>query len=119
MLNIPVEKSLTAIQEKIEEQAKEGKLPENFKDYYNIWIKILESHYMSLFNMPEYIQSLSKTFNAVGGLASWPGRKCLTDVRDLPIPTNKDMDELYKEFYALKKNVKEMAKKIKKLESLT
>jgi hypothetical protein len=44
----------------------------------------------------------------------------LVDVlQSLPIPTNREMDELYKEFHALKKTVKEMAKKIKKLESST
>lgn len=119
LLNIPVQKSVTAIQEKIEEQAKEGKLSENFKDYYNIWIKILESHYMSLFKMPEYIQSLKRTFSAAEE-SKLARDKVLTDVLGFfPIPTNKDMDELYKEFYALKKTVKEMAKKIKKLESST
>jgi hypothetical protein len=31
----------------------------------------------------------------------------------LPIPTNKEMDELYKEFHLLKKRVKELEKQIK------
>ena len=35
----------------------------------------------------------------------------------LPIPTNKEMDELYRDLYTLKKQVKESAKKISKLES--
>jgi len=37
----------------------------------------------------------------------------------LPLPNNKEMDELYKEIHVLKKTVKEMAKKLKKLESTT
>ena len=35
----------------------------------------------------------------------------------IPVPTNKEMDELYKEFHVLKKTVKEMAREIKKLKS--
>ncbi len=34
----------------------------------------------------------------------------------LPIPTNKDMDELYKEFHVLKKRVREHAKRMERLE---
>ncbi|MGA2401190.1 MAG: poly(R)-hydroxyalkanoic acid synthase subunit PhaE [Syntrophobacteraceae bacterium] len=65
LLNIPVQKSVAAMQEKIEEQASEGKLSENFKDYYNMWIKVLEGHYMTLFKLPEHVRSLNRTFNAV------------------------------------------------------
>jgi hypothetical protein len=46
--------------------------------------------------------------------------KVLTDMLQfLPVATNRDVDELYKEFYGLKKTVKELAKKFEKLESLT
>jgi len=31
----------------------------------------------------------------------------------LPVPTNKEMDELYKEFHLLKKRVNELEKKVK------
>jgi polyhydroxyalkanoate synthase subunit PhaE len=117
VLNLPVEKSLRVMQEKLEESAKEGKLSENFKDYYNMWIKILEGHYMTLFQSPEYVQMLGKTMGAV---EEWKAarEKVLVDILQfLPVPTKKDMDELYKELYELKKTVKEMAKRAKKSKS--
>ena len=119
MLHVPVEKSLRVMQEKLEEQAKEGKLSENFKDYYNMWIKILEGHYMTLYQSPEYAQCMGRTLNAVEEFKGAQERVLVDMLQSLPIPTNKEMDELYKEFYVLKKTVKEMAKKVKKLESLT
>jgi class III poly(R)-hydroxyalkanoic acid synthase PhaE subunit len=119
LLGLPVEKSLRVMQEKIEEEAKEGKLSENFKDYYDMWIKILEGHYMTLFKSPEYIRVQSRTLNAIEEYKA-AREKVLVDILQfLPIPTNRDMDELYKEFHELKKTVKELAKKFKKLESLS
>lgn len=119
LLNLPVEKSLKAMEEKIEEQTKEGKLSENFKDYYNMWVKILEGHYMTLFKLPEYTQCLSRTTSAVEEY-KLAMDKVMTDVlQSFPIPTNKEMDELYKELHILKKTVKEMAKEVKKLKSQT
>jgi polyhydroxyalkanoate synthase subunit PhaE len=119
MLSLPVEKSVKVMQEKLEEQAAEGKVSENFKDYYNMWIKILEGHYMTLYQSPEYAQCMVRTMTAVQEFKLGQ-QDVLTDMlQSLPIPTNKEMDELYKEFYVLKKTVKEMAKKVKKLESLT
>jgi polyhydroxyalkanoate synthesis regulator phasin len=35
-------------------------------------------------------------------------------LQNLPIPTNKDMDELYKDLYILKKRVKELERKVKR-----
>lgn len=119
LLNLPVEKSIKAMQEKIEEQAKDGKLSENFKDYYNMWIKILEGHYMILYKSPEYLQSLGRILNAVDEYKAARDNVLVDVLQFLPIPTNKEMDELYKEFHVLKKTVKEMAKKVKKLESST
>jgi len=119
LLGLPVEKSLRVIQEKIDEQVKEGKLSENFKDYYNMWIKILEGHYMTLFKSPEYIKILGRTVNVTEEYKA-AREKVLTDMLQfLPVATNRDVDELYKEFYGLKKTVKELAKKFEKLESLT
>lgn len=114
----PVERSVKAMQEKIEEQAKEGKLSENFKDYYNMWIKILEADYMTLYKTPEYIESMGRALSAVEGYKVARDDLLVDVLQILPIPTNKDMDELYKEFHVLKKTVREMAKQLKKFESM-
>jgi len=119
LLNIPVEKSLHEMEEKIAELSEEGKLSENFKDYYNMWIKSLEGHYMTLFKLPEYVECLGKTMNASQDYKVAREKVLIDLLQILPVPTNRDMNELYKEFYVLKKKVKAMAKKIEKSESLT
>jgi len=108
IIYVPLEKSVKVMQDKFEDLAREGQLSENFKDYYNMWIKILEGHYMTLFKSPEYLQSLSKTLTAVADYKT-AQHQMLTDLlQALPIPTHRDMDDLSKELYLLKKRVKEL-----------
>jgi len=61
LLYLPVTHSLTAMQEKMGEMMESEALPEDAKAYYRMWIKLLEGHYMTLFQSPEYIQMLGKT----------------------------------------------------------
>jgi class III poly(R)-hydroxyalkanoic acid synthase PhaE subunit len=102
----PLEKSFLTLQDKIQELAEEDSLPENGKDYYNLWIKILEGHYMTLYKTPEYTQTLADV------LVKYENYKAIRDavlqdaLSTLPIPTQKEMDELYKEIYLLKKRIK-------------
>ncbi len=110
LLGQPMEKSFKVFQEQLSTLADEGKLPDKSKDYYRMWIKILEGHYMTLFQSPEYIQSLCDTLGALGDFTA--ARHKLTEdmLQGLPIPTQKEMDELYKEIYLLKKRVKMLEK---------
>jgi polyhydroxyalkanoate synthase subunit PhaE len=119
MLKTPVEQSLGVMEEKLKDLAKDEKLPENFKDYYNMWIKVLEEHYMTLYKTPEYVECLGKTLNAVQDFKEAREKVMMDLLQFLPIPTNRDMNALYKELYELKKKVKGMAKKLEKSDSLT
>lgn len=112
LLYLPMEKSSRITQEKIEELTREGKIPENLREYYLMWLKILEGHYMTLFKSPEYTQVLNKTLNAMEEFMV-ARQEMLQDImQTLPVATNKEMNELYKELYLLKRKVKELAKKV-------
>ena len=118
MLYLPMEKSLQVMQVKLEELSREGKLSENFKDYYNMWIKILEGHYMTLFKSPEYTRALSKLLTVTEDFKMAKQEVLIDFLSNLPIPTHKDMDELCKEIYLLKKKVRALEKKVNGSESL-
>lgn len=119
MLSLPIEKSVRVMEEKIEEHFREGKLSENFKDYYDQWIKVLEGHYMTLFKSAEYLQSLSKVLDASANHKAARHRFFMDLLQTLPIPTNKDMDALYKEIYQLKKTVKQLERRLAEQEAST
>jgi class III poly(R)-hydroxyalkanoic acid synthase PhaE subunit len=107
-LYLPLKKSLRAMQGIRE--------AEDFKEYYRQWLKILEGYYMNLLKSPEYNRTLSHTLNALEDF-NLAKQELLSDaLQALAIPTQRDMDDLYREIYLLKKKVKELAKKLAQLE---
>ena len=111
LLNLPISRSLTVMQKKLGEMAEKEKLPEDAKTYYQMWIKILEGHYMTLFQSPEYIQTLGKTLETMSAFSMAKNDVIEDMFNSLPIPKQKDVDELYQELYLLKKRVKALEKK--------
>jgi len=110
LIFLPVEKTFKVLHQQLSDQAREGKLPENSNDYYKLFIKILEGHYMSLFKSPEYITAMSKTLEVLEDFVA--ARNTITQdiLNTLSMPNQKDLDELYKELYHLKKRLKILEK---------
>jgi hypothetical protein len=106
-----MEKSTQVMQEKVAEMADEGQLPENPKVYYQMWIKILEGHYMTLLKSPEYTNKMDTTLGAFENFVASKNEILQDFLQTLPVPTDKDMDELYQEIYLLKKRMREHEKK--------
>jgi len=113
ILYAPMEKASKVLQEKIKTMAEEGKPPKEAKEVYNIWIKILEGHYLSLFKTDLYLNSLHKTLNTMEDFLLAKDKTLRDFLMLIPVPTNQEMDDLYKEFHILKKRVKELEKKVK------
>lgn len=110
LLYLPIEKSAKVLQQNLEELTKKGKLPESSQDYYRIWIRLLEGHYMTLFKSPEYAESLRDTLNALEDYLAARELMLQDLLQSVPVPTNREMDELYREIYHLKKKVKRLEK---------
>lgn len=112
MLYLPMEKAFKSLQEKLVEMtAEEGALDQKSKTYYNLWIKLLEGHYMELFKEPEFVMGLSKTLEAFEDCTE--SRQAVVNdlLKMFDIPTQNDLDELYKEIYHLKKRLRASEKK--------
>jgi polyhydroxyalkanoate synthesis regulator phasin len=116
VLYLPMEKSFKVLQEKLRVMAQDGVLPKEAKEHYAMWVKILEGHYMSLFKSKEYTDALHNTINKMEDFVLAKNDAMRDVMQFLPVPTNKEMDELYKEFHSLKKRVKELEKKIEELQ---
>lgn len=111
LLALPVSRSFNVLQAELGELAEKGELPEDSKVYYNLWIKILEGHYMTLFQSPEYISALGKTLAAMAEFTQARDDLVEDFLAVLPIPRQKEVDELYEEIYRLKKRIKTLEKK--------
>ena len=117
LLAVPMEKSFIEMRERLDKLREQGELADDFKVYYGMWIKVLESHYMSLFKTEEYSKALSRLLDETAAFKI-TGNDVLTEFLEfLPIPTNREMDEVYKELYTLKKQTRQANKKISNLEA--
>ena len=113
VLSLPIEKSFNVLQENLQKMAQEGNMPKETKEHYAMWVKILEGHYMTLFKSREYVDELHNTINKLEDYILAKNDMMQDFLQFFPVPTNKEMDVLYKEFHLLKNRVKELEKKIK------
>jgi hypothetical protein len=110
LLYLPVEKSFKVLQDQVAQMAEGGELPEKTKEYYRIWVKILEGHYMTLFKSPEYNQTLRRILDSLGDYMVARQEILQDAMQALPVPSQKEMDELYREIYLLKKRITALEK---------
>jgi hypothetical protein len=106
----PMERSFKVLQDKYLELAEKNELSDNAKDYYQLWIQILEKDYAGFFKSSEYLEALGKTTKSMADFKAKRDEIIQDLLADLPIPSERDMDELYKEIYRLKKRVRDLEK---------
>jgi hypothetical protein len=111
LFSVPVEKSLQVMNRKMAEMAKEGTVPEDSRELYKMWIKVLEGHYMTLFQSAEYTSAMAKTIDALNTFINARQKVMDTILQFVPLPSQKEMDEMYKEIYHLKKRLRALEKK--------
>ena len=116
LLYLPIEKTSRVFQEKLVQMAETDSLPDDPKIYYQQWIKILEGHYMTLFQSEEYLRTLGKTLNAMNDFIKAREDVIEDAMKALPVPTNSEMDGLYKEIYRLKRRVRVLEKELNQKE---
>lgn len=111
LLYLPVEKSLEVLQESLKQKAEAGALPKTSKEFYQEWIKILEGHYMTLFKSEEYTGVLKNTLDVMEEFLEKRKRLVSDWARLFCLPTQDEMDALYKEIYLLKKRLRVLEKR--------
>lgn len=110
ILYLPMEKSFKVFQEKLQQMAEEGNIPTGTKENYAMWLKILEGHYMNLFKSADYTEALHRVLKRFEDFMIVRNETLQDYLQMLPVVTNKDIDDLYKEFHLLKKRVRELEK---------
>jgi polyhydroxyalkanoate synthase subunit PhaE len=110
LLALPLGRSLSVLQEKITTLAEEGALPEDSKAYYDMWIKVLEGHYMTLFQTPEYMESLAQTLNCMSAFKNARNAVIEDLLKGLPVPAQSEIDDLSEEIHRLKRRLRNLEK---------
>ena len=112
----PFEKTNRVMQDKIKKMLEGGEIVEDPKQVYNDWIKVLESHFMDMLKSKEYTDVLN---NTITSLAAYKGVKnSVTDIflKEMQIPTGREMDEVYKDIYNMKKKIRDLSRQVAKLQ---
>ena len=110
ILSVPVSRSFVVLQEQVGELADKGELPEDGRAYYDMWIKVLEGHYMALFQTPEYTDILGKTLKSLTEYKTTRNAVIEDMIGGLPIPTRSEIDSLYQEIHRLKRRLRALEK---------
>ena len=110
VFSLPISNSVAVMQEKLGEMAENGALPDDSQKYYQLWIKILEGLYMKLFQSPEYNQVLANTLNAISDFSATKDAVLQDMMSVLPVPSRKEIDDLEREVYELKKRIRTIEK---------
>jgi ATP-dependent Lon protease len=112
MLSMNMEESFRIMQDSMDKSKEEGKQPKDLKEYYLIWLKILENNNKDLLKSPQYTEIMNKTLVAMEDFLK-ARQDALQDVlQTIPVATKKEMDQLSKQIYLLNKQVKELTKKV-------
>jgi class III poly(R)-hydroxyalkanoic acid synthase PhaE subunit len=110
LLALPLSRSFTVLQEQVADLAEKGELPEDSRAYYDMWIKVLEGHYMTLFQTPEYIETLTRTLNSLSAFRTSRDAVIEDMLSGLPVPVQSEIDDLYEEIHHLKRRLRALEK---------
>jgi hypothetical protein len=112
LLGMPFGHSMQVMQDKLIELAEKGELSDDTRAYYQMWVKILEGHFMRLFQTPEYVETLARTVNALADFAAARDAAMEDIIGMLPVARKSEMDDMARELYELKKRLRTFEKKI-------
>lgn len=110
LLGLPFKRTLQVMQEKLGEMAATDGLPEDSKVYYNMWVKVLEGHYMNLFQTPEYAETLTRTINTLADFSAARNAMLEDMLHTLPVAKRTELDDMARELYELKRRVRQLEK---------
>jgi hypothetical protein len=113
MLSLPFSHALQVMQEKLGQMAEKGELADDTKFYHNMWIKELEGHFMTLFQTPEYIDTLTRTINSMADFVAARDTAMEDLLGALPVAKKSDLADMARELYTVKKRLRMLEKNCK------
>lgn len=113
LLYQPIEKAGTAVTEAYQKMMDEDDIPEDPQAIYTLWIKNLERYFMEMLQSPLYVEAMNNLINTLSEHKSSRTKLVNAMLQQLDIPSNAEMDELYREIYHLKKRLRGLEKQSK------
>ena len=115
LFSVPMYKTSLVMQEKMEERLNNGDFSDDITKAYDEWVKVLEGHYMVLLKSKKYILVLKQTIDSLAEYRKTRDEAMCRILKLLPIPTNREMDDVYKELYTIKRQLRQLSNEMSKL----
>lgn len=113
----PMEKTLHSMREEVGRVNQEGgDALQDSKKVYQLWMRKLEENYLTLLRSREYCDAMGNILKSLHDYKTTKQALLIDVLQDLPVPTNREMDEVYKDLYVLKKKVRELENRGKRHE---
>jgi class III poly(R)-hydroxyalkanoic acid synthase PhaE subunit len=112
LLYLPVEKAGAVVMEQYREMVDSDTIPEDPKALYKSWIKNLEKYYMEMLGSSQYTKALHSLIETMAEFKESKSKLTESILRQLNVPTNAEMDELYKDIYMMKKRIKSLERQL-------
>lgn len=106
-----------SLMEKLAKQPGE-EAPKTYKELYRLWWQTNEDAFFELFKTDSFARILGKTVDAGVAFKKHLDELLLEYISQLPVPTNRDMDSVYKTIHELKATIKKQEKKIEALSAI-
>lgn len=110
LMNRAMTQSLADLQQKINDQCgADGPVD----DLFPLWVRLYEKHSLSLFHSAEFMAAMHEALNAKAVLTKAQQDLMEDILKAAHIPTLRDMDDLSRELYLLKKKVQVLEETLK------
>jgi hypothetical protein len=110
LLSLPFNHTVKVMQEKLSEMTEKGELSDDPQVYYQMWVKVLEGHFMTLFQNSEYVNTLAKTVNSLADFSAARDAVLEDLLSALPVAKRTDLDDMAWELYDVKKRLRKLEK---------
>ncbi|TET32754.1 MAG: hypothetical protein E3J72_18840 [Planctomycetota bacterium] len=91
--------------------------PDSFRKFYDNLLKSLEMKFFELFKSKGFGEAMKENLNASLEFRTRHTEMIETMLKETPLVTHTEMDEVHEEVYKLKKRIKELEKTIKELKA--
>jgi poly[(R)-3-hydroxyalkanoate] polymerase subunit PhaE len=115
LFSLPFDKTNRAMQDKHKRMAENGEFIEDSKQEYSDWIKILEGHFSELLTSKKYIKVLNNTITSLADYKNVKTNVTNDFLKEMQIPTYKEMDEVYQDLHQMKSTIKMLSKEVQQL----
>ena len=108
--------AMRKVQEKTANDMEREISPGKYKEFYKIWIETYSETFKDFSKSDHFVSDLGKLNSCLIDFQQ-NNREMIEEnfLKPMNLPTKKEIDEINKELYSLKKTVKELARQIKEL----